>query len=81
MRDAIKVWDHLNPDAPTFSTYRHLKSLIEETQTMVNRMEAALWDQKRLDDLRDDIKQLKKERKELKDVLGKNTNKETMYDL
>ena len=48
---------------------------------MVNRMEAALWDQKRLDDLRDDIKQLKKERKELKDVLGKNTNKETMYDL
>jgi len=81
MRDAIKVWDDLRVDDTAKVTLRHLKSLIEETQTMVNRMESALWDQKRLDDLRDDIKQLKKEKKELKDALGKNTNKETMYDL
>jgi hypothetical protein len=41
--------------------YTYLIGLIEEAQSMVNRMEAALWDQKDLKRLRDDYKTLKAE--------------------
>jgi len=46
-----------------------LPSLIEEAQTLVNRMEAKLYDIKDLDTLHDKIKQKKKELKELDDKI------------
>jgi hypothetical protein len=52
--------------------YSYLPSLIEEVQTLVNRMEAALWDQKdfkyRKEEyykLKEEVKKLKKTKKEL----------------
>lgn len=46
--------------------YSSLLSLIEEVQTMVNRMEAGLHDKKDLASLREDISSAKKELKQLK---------------
>ena len=45
--------------------YSYLTGLIEEAQNYANRMEAALWDQKDIGYLRDEISALKKEKKEL----------------
>ena len=39
--------------------YSYLLGLIEEIQTMVNRMEAALWNQKDIEQLREEHKPLK----------------------
>ena len=62
MRDYVKAMDPaVNP--------RVLNSLIEEVQIMGNRMEAALWDQRDIKDLRDEIKKLKKKRNKLKKKL------------
>jgi hypothetical protein len=41
--------------------YSYLSSLVEEAQTMANRMESALWDQKDLTYRRDEYKKLKAE--------------------
>jgi polyhydroxyalkanoate synthesis regulator phasin len=41
--------------------YSYLPGLIEEAQTMVNRMEAALWDKKDYTALHDKLSKLKKE--------------------
>lgn len=43
-----------------------LKSLVEEAQTMVNRMEAALHDKNDLNYYKDKVRELKEELKELK---------------
>ena len=59
MRDCIKT-----------SNFSYLAGLIEETQTLVNRMEAALWDQRENKDIRDDIRDLRKERDELTKQVG-----------
>ena len=51
--------------------YSYLSGLVEEAQSMVNRMEATLWDQKQLATLRDDIaiakKKLAKKKHKLKE--------------
>ena len=48
-----------------------LLSLIEECQTMVNRMEAKLWEMKDIEDLHQEIKDLKKKKKEFENDLKK----------
>jgi len=59
MRKSIGALDPDNTSAETFRRYRsHARTLVEEAQTMVNRMEEALTDV-------GDIKRMKKERKEL----------------
>ena len=49
--------------------YSYLESLIEEAQSMGSRMEAGLGDIKNLERLRDEIRDLKKQRKALKKEL------------
>jgi len=51
-------------------SYGALPGLIEEVQSMVNRMEAALWDQKDHERLLDDIRELKKKAKKLRKKEG-----------
>lgn len=46
--------------------FSYALGLIEEAQTLGNRMEAALWDQHEIKDLRAEIKKLSKERDKLK---------------
>ncbi len=48
--------------------YSYLLGLIEEIQTMVNRMEAALWNQKDIEHLREEHKTLKAEVKALEEI-------------
>lgn len=50
----------------TTLNFSYLNSLIEEAQTMGNRMEAALEEYGDVDDLKEDIQRLKKERKKLR---------------
>lgn len=45
--------------------YSYMLGLIEEVQTMANRMEAALWEQKDFTRMSEKISRLKKEIKEL----------------
>ena len=49
------------------SNFSYLLGLIEEVQSMANRMEAALWDQNEIKDLRKEIKKLDKRKKILED--------------
>ena len=58
--------------------YSYLPSLIEEAQTMVNRMEAALYDQsdlsyaeKKVKELEKEIEKLEKKKSELEDASEK----------
>jgi hypothetical protein len=46
--------------------YSYLPGLLEEIQSAANRMEAALWDQKDLERLREKRKELEAEIKQLK---------------
>ena len=52
-----------------------LPSLIEETQTMVNRMEMALGDMKDLRALKDEISTKKEELKKIEDKIKKKKKK------
>ena len=52
-----------------------LPSLIEETQTMVNRMEMALADMKDLESLKKQIVEKKEELKKLEKKIAKNKKK------
>jgi uncharacterized coiled-coil DUF342 family protein len=47
--------------------YSYLPGLLEEIQSAANRMEASLWDQKDLERLRSDRKELQEEIKQLKE--------------
>lgn len=47
--------------------YSYLLGLLEEIQSAANRMEAALWDQKDLERLRSDRKELQEEIKKLRE--------------
>ncbi len=49
--------------------FSHLLGLIEEAQTLANRMEANLYDIKDFERLRDDIKDLKKKKKKLEEKI------------
>lgn len=54
--------------------FSYMLALIEEIQSMGNRMESALWDQHEIKDLRAEIKSLTKERDKLKvEVKGEET--------
>ena len=57
MRDCVKT---LN--------FSYLSGLIEEAQSLASRMESRLYDMKDHDRLLDDIRDLKKEKKKLKEV-------------
>lgn len=46
--------------------FSYVESLIEECQTLANRMEASLWDQKDYDSYKDSIREIKAELKTLK---------------
>lgn len=49
--------------------YSYLPGLVEEIQSMANRMEAALWDQKTFEREKKDYKKLKKKVAELEEKL------------
>ena len=51
--------------------FSYLPGLIEEVQTLVNRMESALWDQNDIEHLRAEKKRLKKQVKKLETTIGK----------
>lgn len=57
----------------SFKTYNFagIPGLIEEAQTMANRMEAGLWDQNDYEHLRKITKKLEKRRKKLEDEVDK----------
>lgn len=48
------------------SNFSYLPGLIEECQSLANRMESALWDQKDIKYYREEKKELKEEIKKLK---------------
>jgi len=52
-------------DCSKTKNFSYLDGLIEEAQQLAYRMEAALWDQKDHESLKDDIKRLKKKKKKL----------------
>jgi polyhydroxyalkanoate synthesis regulator phasin len=57
--------------------FSYLPGLIEEAQSMSNRMESALWDQKDAKRLREEVKELRQEVKDLKSAkkaLGSDDN-------
>jgi predicted nuclease with TOPRIM domain len=77
MRAALKALEG-NPDPQIKVAHRHLASLIEEVQTGANRMENALEKnsevehlERRYYELKDEIKQLKKEKTALRKELDK----------
>ena len=49
------------------SNFSYLSGLIEETQSLANRMESRLYDMKDHDRLLDDIRDLKKKKNKLKE--------------
>ena len=51
--------------------FSYLLGLIEEAQSLGNRMEAKLYDIKDFERLRDDIKDLKKKKKKLEEKVEK----------
>ena len=61
--------------ANKFRNYSQLGSLIEEAQTMANRMEAAIEDKNDLDSYRMDISKLKKEYAEIVEKYNKVADK------
>lgn len=62
MRDALKILDRYN-----IKTYRSIMNmLIEETQSMVNRMEASIHDKNDVEDMIEKRRELKREIKKLK---------------
>lgn len=64
-RTICSVLDEMRKCGET-RNYSYLSSLIEEVQTLVNRMEAALWDQKDFDYKKEEYHKLKKKVKEMK---------------
>jgi cell shape-determining protein MreC len=64
MRTCIKRWT-TEPSVHRVS-HRHMKALIEEAQTLVNRMEAGLEDIHDFDKMLKEKRKLKKEIKELR---------------
>lgn len=64
-RSICAVLDEIR-DCYKTRNFSYLPGLIEEAQSMANRMESALWDQKDLERLRAETKELKSEIKDLK---------------
>jgi hypothetical protein len=53
------------------SNFSYLSGLIEETQSLANRMESRLYDMKDHDRLLDDIRDLKTKKNKLKEEVGR----------
>ena len=51
--------------------YSYLPGLLEECQTLANRMESALWEQKDITDLYTELKALEKDKDKLKNKIAK----------
>ena len=65
-RYLCSVLDEMRECTKTLN-FSYLLGLIEETQTLGSRMEAKLYDIKDFERLRDNIKELKKEKKKLEE--------------
>ena len=65
------LWDVLHEMRECNKTlnFSYLLGLVEEVQTLANRMEAKLYDIKDFERLRDDIKDLKKKKKKLEEKI------------
>jgi hypothetical protein len=68
------VFDEMRDCVKTLN-FSYLLGLIEEAQFLGNRMESRLYDQKDYENLLDDIRELKKKKKNLKKIV-----KETSED-
>ena len=68
------VFDEMRACVKT-GNFSYLLGLIEEAQTLANRMESRLYDMKDYDHLLDDIRDLKKKKKNLEKIV-----KETSED-
>lgn len=64
-RTVCSVLDEMRSCAKT-GNYSYLPGLVEEVQSLANRMEAALWDQQDFNRLREAVSKLNKEVKQLK---------------
>ena len=64
-RTACNVLDEMR-EANKTRNYSYLEGLVEELQSMCNRMEAALGDMRQLDNMPEEISKLKKEIKALR---------------
>ena len=67
-RYLCSVLDEMRECTKTLN-FSYLLGLIEEAQTLANRMEAKLYDLKDLERLHDDIKDLKKKKKKLEEKI------------
>ena len=65
-RYLCSVLDEMRECTKTLN-FSYLSGLIEEAQTLGNRMEAKLYDIRDYESLLDDIKELKKEKKKLEE--------------
>tara|TARA_R110000823_G_C15804111_1_gene487497 strand:- start:551 stop:760 length:210 start_codon:yes stop_codon:yes gene_type:complete len=65
-RYLCSVLDEMRECTKTLN-FSYLSGLIEEAQTLGSRMEAKLYDIKDFERLRDNIKELKKEKKKLEE--------------
>ena len=67
-RYLCSVLDEMRECTKTLN-FSYLLGLIEEAQTLANRMEANLYDIKDFERLRDDIAKLKKQKKKLEEKI------------
>ena len=67
-RYLCSVLDEMRECTKTLN-FSYLLGLIEEAQTLANRMESNLYDIKDFERLRDDIKDLKKKKKKLEEKI------------
>ena len=77
MRKCVKHWNRL-------TSKRHMRALIEEVQTLVNRMESALYDLKDYGKMMEEKSKLKAEimklRKEKKNLSGEDSEPESALE-
>lgn len=77
MRDQLKLLSEFNIDR-----YKSITAmLIEEIQTMGNRMEAHLHDKAQLESLHDKIRNAKKKLKKLESKLDETNDDDSLYGL
>lgn len=78
-RTLCEVFEEMRKCVET-RNFSYLLGLIEEAQTLANRMEAALWDQKELKNIRDKIRDAKDKLKELKHEIDSTDSTKAFID-
>ena len=73
------VFDEMRECVKTLN-FSYLLGLIEEAQSLANRMESRLYDMKEHDRLLDDIRDLKKKKKNLKKIVNVVDDEESLYE-